>query len=476
MSPRLGQNSGLWRSDGAHNGCARTHQPVCGASGCGAALRYTDGVGSFAKLAQALSAVEGFAGMARDHELEPARLTTAAEKLREAVIETFGASGRAEFVGAAHDMAETGETAAAFRFFIEFDALIDSLAQFSEHRRILCRRVHAARLRTFLNGLDKFCAGAPGGSWPDFPRRLAAMPAAQSAAGVLARSGGEVTLDQMRRLVEPREQGVEADEDAFADNVLRLQEPFEAVYRFFWLSSRQPEKGPQSPAALFGSAWTEMLPLAGVSIGGLAVEAALDEAAVLASRCGLPEVADYLRNDPRVLEYGLAYFVPPSPSLVRIGSLAELREIFAGQVSSWYFHPFRHRITPIEMMGVVLNAGRPLYYERYLGHLLLQRALIDGVLDRCQAPDTLDWTGAFDGQIALVLDAYLLRRVAAARLKTPAAWLEYLDDLVAIHFPPAAGTVPSERLAAYRAGFLAERGAVNAIDLLWRHRAGGAPN
>ena len=413
----------------------------------------------FARLAQALNEVEGFAGLRQDRELDPEHLPEAAEHLRDALVETLGGPDPEDFVGAARDMAGSGEAAVAFRFFLEFDALVESMTQCDEYRQILRRRAEAAEFRTLLRGLDKFCASAPDASWNGFAERLAAVPAIQSCR--------PLCLSRMRELVEPG-----SDADTFADSVLRLAGPFEAVYRFFWLTARQPEIATDSAAGLYAAACMEIMPSPGQLIDARAVREALTLATDLSAACGLPEVAEYLHADRHVLEYGLAYFVPPSPSLVRIGSLDDLRQMFAGQFSSWYLHPFRHRIAPLETMGVVLNAGRPHYYERYLAHLLLQRVLLEGVMDRCPAPDALRWTVAFDGQIAAALDGHLLRLLSAPRLKTQQGWIDYLQDLVELHF---SRRVP-QRLRERRRRFFRSQGVANAAELFWRRCPHAAPN
>jgi hypothetical protein len=424
-------------------------------------------VAQFARLTQALHELEAFAGLRQDHDLEPAGLPKAAEQLRDAVVDTFGGPDCHEFVGAACEMAESGETAAAFRFFIEFDAFVEAMEAFEEYRRVVLRRVHTGRLRTFLHGLDKFCASAPDARWHGFAERISASPAAQAEANLLTTRLHTVDLAEIRRLVAPQPPGCENEEDAFADHVLRLAEPLEAVYRFFWLSAQQGEPAGDSPEALLAAAWMEMLPALGDAIDAPAVRRAVASAASIAARCGLDDVADYLLHDARMLEYGLAYFVPPSPSLVRIGSLDDVRELLVGQISSWYLHPFRHRLTPVEMMGVVLNSGRPLYYDRYLGHLLLQRVLLENVMDRCQASDALYWSAAFDRQIAVALDGHLLRARSTPRLKTQDGWIEYLEDLVNLHFPPDARGNGTERIQSCRRDFLRQHGAADTSDLFW---------
>lgn len=424
-------------------------------------------VAHFARLTQALSEVEGFAGLRQDRDLEPAGLPKAAEQLRDAVLDTFGGPDCQEFVGAAWEMAESGETAAAFRFFIEFDAFVEAMEAFDEYRRVMLRRVHAGRLKTLLQGLDKFCAGAPDSRWQGFAERVSATSAAQGEANFLASRVHTIDLQEMRRLIAPQPPGSENEEDAFADHVLRLAEPLEAVYRFFWLSAQHGQPTGDSPEALLAAAWMEMLPALGDAIDAPAVRRAVGSAASIATQCGLSDVADYLLHDARMLEYGLAYFVPPSPSLVRIGSLDDVRELFAGQIASWYLHPFRHRLTPIEMMGVVLNSGRPLYYDRYLGHLLLQRVLLESVMDHCQASDALFWTTAFDRQIAVALDGHLLRAGSTPRLKTQEGWIDYLEDLIDLHFSRDPGSQGTERMQACRHDFLRHHGAANTSDLFW---------
>jgi hypothetical protein len=62
--------------------------------------------------------------------------------------------------------------------------------------------------------------------------------------------------------------------------------------------------------------------------------------------------------------------------------------------------------------------------------------------------------------------------VSVPRLKTQQGWMDYLDDLVELHF---AHRIP-QRLSQFRDRFFRQRGASNAVELLWRRGAHPAPN
>ena len=88
---------------------------------------------------------------------------------------------------------------------------------------------------------------------------------------------------------------------------------------------------------------------------------------------------------------------------------------------------------PIDVITGVVRARRPYYYPRMLAHALLQTVCVQRVLRPGVVADAIVETlAAF---CDLMLDGYRLRCQYLPRLKTAGGWVEYLNALVALHFP-----------------------------------------
>jgi hypothetical protein len=67
----------------------------------------------------------------------------------------------------------------------------------------------------------------------------------------------------------------------------------------------------------------------------------------------------------------------------------------------------------------------------------------------------------------VALDGHLLRAKAMQRSKTPDGWLEYLEDVAALHFASPNHGLGMERVEECRREFLRHHGASSTSALLW---------
>ena len=84
------------------------------------------------------------------------------------------------------------------------------------------------------------------------------------------------------------------------------------------------------------------------------------------------------------------------------------------------------------MITGALRTRRPYYYHRMLAHALLQAVCVQHALPGIVADAIVGKLAAF---CDLMLDGYRLRCQYLPRLKTSQGWVEYLNALVALHFP-----------------------------------------
>jgi hypothetical protein len=199
------------------------------------------------------------------------------------------------------------------------------------------------------------------------------------------------------------------------------------------------------------------------SEGALALEVAKMNG--LAHGLQLPDLAYCFDSAEWISQYALSFLLPPSPSHWPVHRRTDLRRLFDGRLSRWYFCPFDHRIEPLEMAAAVLRIGRPLFYERVAAHALLEYSLLQGVpLSRANAGEYLEIQAGLEEEFQLLFDGYLLRLLHYPRLKAPEGWRDYLVALDALH----AGAAPDERFAQFRHDFLSRRGLGSSIEILYR--------
>ena len=90
-------------------------------------------------------------------------------------------------------------------------------------------------------------------------------------------------------------------------------------------------------------------------------------------------------------------------------------------------------LVPIDVITGVLRTRRPYYYHRMLAHALVQTICVQRVLGGEVGADAiLEKLAAF---CDLMLDGYRLRCQYLPQLKATQGWVEYLNALVALHFP-----------------------------------------
>ena len=94
-------------------------------------------------------------------------------------------------------------------------------------------------------------------------------------------------------------------------------------------------------------------------------------------------------------------------------------------------------MVPIDVITGVLRTRRPYYYQHMLAHALVQTICVQRVLPPGLVADAI--VGKLAAFCDLMLDGYRLRCQYLPRLKTTQGWVEYLDALVALHFPDGQG-------------------------------------
>jgi hypothetical protein len=148
---------------------------------------------------------------------------------------------------------------------------------------------------------------------------------------------------------------------------------------------------------------------------------------------GLDEVVDYLRDPDKVAYYGMMNILPATPIRCGLENVeAVSRQLHCG-LARWYRVPLRASLVPVDVITGVVRTRRPYYYHRMLAHALMQAICVQQVLPPGIAADAI--VGRLAAFCDLMLDGYRLRCRYLPRLKTTQGWVEYLDALVALHFP-----------------------------------------
>jgi hypothetical protein len=198
-----------------------------------------------------------------------------------------------------------------------------------------------------------------------------------------------------------------------------------------WIESHAWDDESPSPAQVYCWYWNETL--GGAALDGAKVAEAAAMASGVANSMGLDEVVDYLRDSDKVAFYGLMNILPATP--LRWGldnSEAADRHLHYG-LARWYHRPLEASLVPIDVITGVLRTRRPYYYHRMLAHALLQAVLVQRALPPGYVADAI--VGKLAAFCDLMLDGYRLRCRYLSRLKTTQGWVEYLNALVALHFP-----------------------------------------
>ena len=198
-----------------------------------------------------------------------------------------------------------------------------------------------------------------------------------------------------------------------------------------WIESHVWDSEGPSPAQVYAWYWNETLGGAALDLAKIA-EAAV-AASALAESMGLDEVVDYLRDPDRVVFYGMMNILPATSIRWSLENVEAANRHLHYGLARWYRVPLKPSLVPIDLITGVLRTRRPYYYHRMLAHALMQTVCCQRVLP----PGTV--TDAIVGKLAafcdLMLDGYQLRCQYLPRLKTIQGWVEYLNDLVCLHFP-----------------------------------------
>jgi hypothetical protein len=186
-----------------------------------------------------------------------------------------------------------------------------------------------------------------------------------------------------------------------------------------------------SPAQVYCWYWNETLGEAVLYLAEVAEAAAM--ASAVANSMGLDEVVDYLRDPDKVAYYGMMNILPATPIRCGLENVeAVSRQLHCG-LARWYRVPLRASLVPVDVITGVVRTRRPYYYHRMLAHALMQAICVQQVLPPGIAADAI--VGRLAAFCDLMLDGYRLRCRYLPRLKTTQGWVEYLDALVALHFP-----------------------------------------
>ena len=198
-----------------------------------------------------------------------------------------------------------------------------------------------------------------------------------------------------------------------------------------WIESHLADGQEPSPAEVYGWYWNETLGGAALDLAK-ATEAAATASAV-AKSMGLDEVVDYLRDPDKVAYYGMMNILPATPIRWSLANdEAASRHLHYG-LARWYHRPLEASLVPVDVITGVVRTRRPYYYHRMLAHALLQAVCVQQALPPGLAADAI--VGKLAAYCDLMLDGYRLRCRSLPMLKTSHGWVEYLNDLVTLHFP-----------------------------------------
>jgi hypothetical protein len=198
-----------------------------------------------------------------------------------------------------------------------------------------------------------------------------------------------------------------------------------------WIESHLADGQEPSPAQVYGWYWNETLGGAALDLAKVAEAAATSSA--VAKSMGLDEVVDYLRDPDKTAFYGMMNILPATPIRRSLENVeAADRHLHYG-LARWYRRPLMASLMPVDVITGALRARRPYYYHRMLAHALLQAICVQQALPPGIVADAI--VGKLTAFRDLMLDGYHQRCRYLPRLKTTQGWVEYLNALVALHFP-----------------------------------------
>jgi hypothetical protein len=314
---------------------------------------------------------------------------------------------------------------------------IQAAAQSSEAGRVWAAAQNLAEL---LLVVGKFLDRAPGPRWAEeFPPALCGLEAVRlEFSNFVSVLGWPTPLDQFGldeiaealhsagQLIDP------APEAPLCQYLASARRDLVRSTHIAWIESHVWDGQEPSPAQVYAWYWNETL--GGAALDGVKVAESAATASAVAKSLGLDEeVADYLRDPDRVAFYGMMNILPATPSRWGLeDDEAAGRHLHYG-LARWYHRPLMASLVPIDAITGVLRTRRPYYYHRMLAHALMQTICVQRVLPPGTVVDAIvEKLAAF---CDLMLDGYRLRWQYLPRLKTSQGWVEYLNNMVTLHFP-----------------------------------------
>ena len=370
-------------------------------------------------------------------------LPSAAQEVRiacRALAQTTEAES-AEIAAAGLDLARAaggvGDSSSNLRLHLSLQTLmarIQTAAESSQAGRVWAAAQNLAEL---LLVVGKFLDRAPEPRWAEeFPPALCGLDSVRLEFSNLVSLLGWPTPDRFGlneiaqalhsagQLIDP------APEAPLCQYLARARRELVRETHIAWIESHVwADQGP-SPAQVYAWYWNETLG-EGALDGANVAEAAATVSA-LAKSMGLGEVVDYLNDLDEVTPYGMMNILPATPIRWGIENVeAVSRQLHCG-LARWYHRPLEASLVPIDVITGVLRTRRPYYYHRLLAHALLQTVCVQRALPPGYVADAI--VGRLAAFCDLMLDGHRLRCRYLPRLKTTEGRVEYLNDLVTLHF------------------------------------------
>jgi hypothetical protein len=356
----------------------------------------------------------------------------------------------------------------AGQFVSQFEVFLEDLHVTLQHFPTVRARTAAAQLRAVDRAISRFFEEKAESEAGDFARVLARSPWAEKMvaeigpdlrempAGAPSITESFSTFAAAAAWLEWLDQN---DAARLAGLVRQLRFASEGRARAAWMAA---VPGQPSIPDLYLRAWTGLFPCLRIEAGTPWLLRVLSAGVEVCSRARIKGMAQYAGDPEFLMSYGLRWLLPPDPGRWVVKSLDDFQRVLGGQISRWYFRPFRNTLNPAELVAGVLKAGRPLFYERVAAHALLQYGIVQSLPPSEEIKVFyVDLLAALQDNFELLLDGYVLREIFKTRLKTPRNWQKYLDALIALHFPQA-GQPDCE----WRKKFLAERGITCGREIL----------
>jgi len=350
----------------------------------------------------------------------------------------------AEIAAAGQDLARAAEAvseshSANLRLHLCLQTLMARIQATAESSQAGCIWAAAQNLAELLLVVGKFLDKAPEPRWAEeFPPALCGLAAVRSEFSNLVSVLGwpappdQFGLDEMAQALHHAGQLIDpAPEAPLCQYLAGASRDLVRSTHIAWIESHAWDDESPSPAQVYCWYWNETLGEAVLYLAKVAEAAAM--ASAVAKSMGLDEVADYLRDPDKVAYYGMMNILPATPIRWGLENVeAVSRQLHCG-LARWYHRPLEASLVPIDVITGVLRTRRPYYYHRMLAHALLQTVCVQRALPPGYVADAI--VGKLAAFCDLMLDGHRLRCQYFPRLKTSQGWVEYLNALVALHFP-----------------------------------------